>query len=430
MTAFWLIVVYLAALYLQVGVKFPVLAPLRPLMTLAILVAVAGLLYMAARRRGVVFEGQVRFMVLFLGFLGASLLFAHIRIFALDRWLDFAKMVVMAFFMVNVVDSIRKTRWLLCWFLIIHVPVAIDGLRGFYTTTGREGWQGLQGTLSSFLGNSNDFALAMTVVLPYAYFLRFAVPSRLVRAFLLGCCALFALATMFTFSRGGFVTLLALLGYLAFKSARRVQFAAMAGALAVVSLAILPAAYWQRIGTISDDSDWNTTTRLWAWQAGLSMAIHNPILGMGPGNFVTAYRKFYRPAEATSRQPFAAHSIYFQVMGELGFVGLGLFLWLITTTYRAQDHLLNDLQRTPGRPGEDEDFVRAACHAMQASLIAFLVGGAFLSAAYYPHLWLNATLTQTLVTTARERLRRARSIETAPAVARPVPAFGAKPAWP
>ncbi len=406
MTAFWLIVVYLAALYLQVGVKFPVLAPLRPLMTLAILVAVTGLLYMARRARGVTFDGQIRLMVVFLGFLSASLLFAHIRSFALDKWVDFAKMVVLAFFTVNIVDSLRKTRWLLWAFLIIHVPVAIEGLRGFYTVTGaREDAQFLRGTLSSFLGNSNDFALAVLVILPYAYFLMFAVRSTLARAFVGGCCVLFGLAAMFTFSRGGFVTLLALLGYFALKSARRVQVAAVAGALAVVSLAVLPAAYWQRMETITEyDSDWNATTRFWAWRAGLNMALENPILGMGPGNFVTAYRKFYRPEEATSRQPFAAHSIYFQVMGELGFVGLGLFVWFAASTYKSQSALLTELQARRLDDSADGRFVKAAAHAMQASLLAFLTGGAFLSAAYYPHLWLNATLTQLLVSAAGESL--------------------------
>lgn len=405
MTVFWLIIVYLAALYLQVGVKFPVLAPLRPLMTLAILVAVTGLLYMARRGRGVTFEGQIRLMVVFLSFLGASLLFAHIRIFALDKWLDFAKMVAMAFVMVNVIDSLRKTRWLIYAFLIIHVPVAVEGLRGFYTATDREEWQGLKGVLSSFLGNSNDFALAVLVVLPYAYFLMLAARSTIARVLLGGCCILLGLAGMFTFSRGGFVTLLALIGYLALKSARRVQVAAVAGALAVVSLAILPAGYWQRMGTITEyDSDWNTTTRLWAWRAGLNMALENPILGMGPGNFITGYRKFYRPEEATSRQPFTAHSIYFQTMGELGFVGFGLFVWFVTSTWKTQSGLLKELQARGLDESDDGRFAKAAGQAMQASLLAFLTGGAFLSAAYYPHLWLNGALTQLLVSGAREDL--------------------------
>lgn len=406
MTAFWLIVVYLAALYLQVGVKFPVLAPLRPLMTLAILVAVTGLLYMARRGGGVTFEGQIRLLVVFLGFLGASLLFAHIRIFALDKWLDFAKIVVMAFFMVNVIDSLRKTSWLIYAFLIIHVPVAIEGIRGFYTPTGmREEAESLRGTLSSFLGNSNDFALAVLIVLPYAYFLMPIAKSSLRRLFLGGCCILLGLAAMFTFSRGGFVTLLALLGYFALQSARRLQIAALAGVLAFVSLAILPAAYWQRMGTITEyDSDWNATTRFWAWRAGLNMALENPILGMGPGNFVTGYRKFYRPEEATSRQAFTAHSIYFQVMGELGFVGLGLFGWFVASTWRAQSALLKELQARGLDESDDGRFAKAAGQAMQASLLAFLTGGAFLSAAYYPHLWLNGALTQLLVSGARQDL--------------------------
>jgi O-antigen ligase len=116
---------------------------------------------------------------------------------------------------------------------------------------------------------------------------------------------------------------------------------------------------------------------------------------MGPGNFVTGYRVLYKPPEARNRTLFSAHSIYFQIMGELGFTGFALLAALVISCLKAQRAVLARRPEEFGDPA-DAAFLVAAAHATRASLLGYLVGGAFLSAAYYPHLWFNAALTQIL----------------------------------
>ena len=410
--AYCSILMYLAAVYLQPGIKYPALAPFRPVVVLGVFAIVSGTVYLVRRQgRPLIFDRQLKMMFIILLFMGVSVLGAYIKILAYEEWVAFAKVVVFTVFLVNVVDSVPKFKGLLYVLILIHVGVAIEGLEGFYTESDRGDREGLKGTLSNFLGDTNDFALAINVMIPYTYFLAFATRRVWVRIFLLGCLGLFGLASMFTFSRGGFVTLAALLIYFLLKSEKKLGVLIVSGALALLTLVVLPQSYWERMQTIGDyQSDGNVQTRFWAWKAGWHMALDHPIIGMGPRNFVTGYRVFYRPPEASPRRLYAAHSIYFQIMGELGFVGLALLGRLVVITFRDQRQTL-DAYRAGEAESDDGEFIRAASHATQASLLAFLIGGAFLSAAYYPHLWFNAALTQILARTALDDLQRARAVE-------------------
>ena len=72
------------------------------------------------------------------------------------------------------------------------------------------------------------------------------------------------------------------------------------------------------------------------------------------------------------------HSIYFQALGEHGFVGLALFLLLWAFTWRTASKIARIAKRTP-------NLKRLADLTLmvQTSLIGYAVGGAFLGLAYF-----------------------------------------------
>jgi probable O-glycosylation ligase (exosortase A-associated) len=74
----------------------------------------------------------------------------------------------------------------------------------------------------------------------------------------------------------------------------------------------------------------------------------------------------------------AAHSIYFQVLGEQGFVGLFLFLLLWFLVWRSAGWLIRE-----GRRSEDTKWCRNLGAMSQVCLVGYAVGGAFLSLAYF-----------------------------------------------
>jgi hypothetical protein len=73
-----------------------------------------------------------------------------------------------------------------------------------------------------------------------------------------------------------------------------------------------------------------------------------------------------------------AHSIYFQMLGQHGFIGLGLFLALLWTTWRWAGALRRESKGIPQA---------AWCFDLgsmcQVALAGYAVGGAFLNLAHY-----------------------------------------------
>jgi O-antigen ligase len=127
-------------------------------------------------------------------------------------------------------------------------------------------------------------------------------------------------------------------------------------------------------------------SRIDIWKAGTRMALDNPVLGVGAGNFPVAYGTTYKaPGEFRWKN---AHSAYFQVWGELGTVGLFTFLMMIFGNFhrnaRLRAAILNNAQTNP-----DAARLHARrLYVFSAALLGYAVAGAFLSAAYYPHIFI------------------------------------------
>jgi O-antigen ligase len=175
-------------------------------------------------------------------------------------------------------------------------------------------------------------------------------------------------------SRGGFIALAAVAAYILLRySAIPVRWRVSATALvAVVVFATASDHYWQQMGTITSENDYNHTSetgRLQIWQRGIAYMMANPLLGVGPDNFPAAEGTLSPLAE---RQQYgigvrwnAPHDCFVQIGAETGLPGLALFVAMLVSAFVA-------LGRTRA----------ALTPALTASLLGFVVGGCFLSLAY------------------------------------------------
>jgi O-antigen ligase len=179
----------------------------------------------------------------------------------------------------------------------------------------------------------NDLGAMMSMVAPLAIGL--AIRGRWYEKCLtIAVAALCAIVLVRTGSRGstiGFV-----FGFSVFAIAvnkrfrlRSILLLAVAGSLGWFTA---PADFRSRLLTIGNaDQDYNTTSyfgRKQLWSRALGDAVHNPILGVGPGNFSIAEGN--RLADAGQRgQWLVAHNSYIQAAAELGFVGAAIFVALL-----------------------------------------------------------------------------------------------------
>jgi O-antigen ligase len=232
--------------------------------------------------------------------------------------------------------------------------------------------------------DANDLATLLVTAMPFGlYFLQNArrATARLLTA---GALGLLAVAFVRTGSRGGFIALVAVaafivLRYSAIPVVRRV------GATVIVALIVVWTAndqYWEQMGTILSDADYNRTDesgRMQIWSRGLGYMWQHPVLGVGPKNFQTAEGTLSSFAD---RQGFgfgvrwnAAHNSFIQVGAELGVPGLLLFMALIASAFRALRSA-----RDGGRSSRDRRTQLG--QVLTASLIGFVAGAFFLSLAY------------------------------------------------
>jgi len=129
------------------------------------------------------------------------------------------------------------------------------------------------------------------------------------------------------------------------------------------------------MSSIADyEQDASAMGRINAWWMAWNLAVDRPF---GGGYDIYWPEVFARYAPVPD-DVHAAHSIYFQVLGEHGFIGLGLFLLVWIMAWRTAGYLRRTGPLLPATQWT------ADLGAMtQASLAGYAVGGAFLSLAYF-----------------------------------------------
>ena len=126
------------------------------------------------------------------------------------------------------------------------------------------------------------------------------------------------------------------------------------------------------------DQDASAVGRLNAWEYAFHAANHN-FLGMGFDSWSPLTFAMYAP---DPNDVHAAHSIYFSVLADHGWIGLGLFLVILFLTWRSLSKIVKD---TAHKLEFKE--IQSLALMLQVTMIAYLVGGAFLSLAYFDLPW-------------------------------------------
>jgi O-antigen ligase len=127
-----------------------------------------------------------------------------------------------------------------------------------------------------------------------------------------------------------------------------------------------------RFFSIKDnDVDASANSRRASWAAAWAMAKDNPIFGVGIRN-ANLYSHDYG-ADVEGR---TIHSQYLQTAADSGFVGLGLYLSVIASTFWNARCVR---RAVAGRDDPEADRVRAVANGAEGGLATFCVGSAFLS---------------------------------------------------
>jgi putative inorganic carbon (hco3(-)) transporter len=335
---------------------------------------------------------QTRLMLAFIALTMVSIAWAVVKVRAFDSIRPLVDYFCFMLITVYVVDRRSRVKWLCATIAFVASVLVLRNLNQLGDAS-----RSMHFNASYFMGDGNDFSWGMNMMLPIAVFLVISKQPLLFRLVGAGGTVLCLMGIIGTSSRGGSLGLVAagLFAWLFVAKRRALGMVAIVFGVCLVAF-LAPSGYFTRMQTVTPtgiDEDNSAQIRLQAWGAAVAMALDYP-LGVGAGNFGSAYGRWYRPVEGEGRIGYganrwvAAHSIYFKVVGEYGFPGVVMLLWLIGSNISANMTSRRPLRQLPaGAPLDD-----LWPGLLNMSMIGTAVCGVFLGGFNYPHLFLLSGL--------------------------------------
>jgi len=296
---------------------------------------------------------------------------------AWPKWEKVIKIQLFIFLTLIVMQSEQRVRALV---LVATLSIAFFGIKGGLYTIAHGGGGMVLGPDGGFISGNTEIALALTVTLPLMRWLQMQTQKRWLRQAATVAMVLIAISILGSYSRGGFLALTAMIAFLWIKSRKRIVLGIVLTVFAATLFSLMPETWHAKISTIETyEQDQSAMGRLGAWRFATNLALNRPIGGGGFEAFQEEAYARYAPEE----RPLDPHSIWFQMLGEHGFVGLGLFLLLWILSWRTGSQIIS---LTRDRP--EMTWARDLAAMIQAGLIGFWVGGSFLGLAYwdYPYI--------------------------------------------
>jgi putative inorganic carbon (hco3(-)) transporter len=199
-----------------------------------------------------------------------------------------------------------------------------------------------------------------------------------------GVAALAVVTAVGTYERSALIGLLVLLIAMVVQSKHKIGFAVVAAAV-VAALVYTTSANWNaRISTIQDySSEGSAYVRILVWRWTWDYVLHHP-LGGGFMMYIINHIELpgFGGGEPIIQFGRAFHSIYFEVLGELGFPGFAMFGAI---TALAVFRLRRNAKLAKAYP--ELEWVAALASALQSGMAAFLSAGAFVGIAFQPMFW-------------------------------------------
>lgn len=267
----------------------------------------------------------------------------------------------------------RKHIELFLWVNVLSI--GFYGLKGGIFTLRTGGSSMVWGPPGGFIEGNNEIALALIITIPLMNYLRVVATSRWVRLGLLVLMVLSAVAAIGTQSRGAFLALFAMGLVLWARSHRKLTTGLIVVMVGLIIIAFMPGSWVERMDTIRTyEQDTSAMGRINAWWMTFNLA-NSRFFGGGFESYTPELFARYAPNPVDLH---VAHSIYFSVLGEHGYVGLALFLLLWWLTFRTAGKI-----RKQALVREETKWAFYLAGMCQVSLVGYAVGGAFLSLAYF-----------------------------------------------
>ena len=378
---FLMVLGFLIFSFFRIHEVFPALYPLHipQFLAFATLGALAWNLF--TRRIEMFWSRELTAFAIFFMLVSIGVALATNRAEALDGYTGtFVKIAVMTVAMSWLVTGHKEFRLAARFIVLAGITVGLVAIynqlngigliEGTRVTIGRD--------IGSMLGDPNDLALVLLFPASFTLGLMMSPGIRWYEK-LFGAAAfvIILMAVIATQSRGGLLGIAAVIGVFAYRRIRSKTLVVIIGVTAVAALFIIADISGRESGgAVEEGMGESAMGRIYAWEAAFSMALANPLTGVGIKNFLPNYF-FY--SNYWDGRNHAVHSTWFGVLAETGFLGLSVYLAMIVATLKSVLASLRLLvpDAMPGNKYQPHAY--AMGQAVLAGLVGFLVSGTFLT---------------------------------------------------
>lgn len=317
---------------------------------------------------------EIILLIIFLGWMTFTTFFALYSEPAWQQWDKVFKIQIMTLVTAMLLTD-RKRLEGLVW--VIALSIAFYGVKGGIFTIVKGGVHHVQGPATTFIAGNNELGLAMVMTVPLLRYLHLQAKNRLIRLGLATAMVLTGVSAIGTQSRGALLAAAAMGGMLWLKGRNKATTAVYIIVAVGLIAAIMPQKYWDRMNTIKTyDQDASAMGRINAWHVAFNVA-KDRITG---GGFEIFRPPTFRQYAPNPYDVHDVHSIYFEVMGEHGFIGFGLFVLIGLLAWRTGSKVIRECRKDPNRK-----WAADLAAMTQVSMVGYATGGAFLGLAYFDY---------------------------------------------
>ena len=259
---------------------------------------------------------------------------------------------------------------------IWQVSAGKDFIRGYLPVVNF----GLVRATASF-SDANTLGIYLSALSPLLFGLTLYYLKGAKKAIFIFLSLAVIIATVLTYSRPTLLAIYVILFFLGILKKDKCLIAALI-ILTLVSPFLIP----QSIKNWGREMNYNplrlmcNDDRIAIYRNSLNMIKDHPIIGVGANVFMKNYKRYKESPEYNNvgtPDYIYAHNNFLHIAGELGLLGLGIFIWLLLNLFKECVNIYRRLE---------DKFLKVTSLSLAACLIAFLINGLTESSLYYSRL--------------------------------------------
>jgi probable O-glycosylation ligase (exosortase A-associated) len=264
----------------------------------------------------------------------------------------------------------------LIWIMVLSL--AYFGIKGGAFTIVHGGANRVEGPPDTPIGDNNALAAGLLVAVPLMNYLRMQSQHRIVRIGIAVTMVLTLFSVVGSYSRGALLGLFAMSVFLWAKSKHKLAAAIVLPLLVGSVIVFMPPEWMARMHTIDAyQEDASAEGRFAIWKVAWQMALQRPLTGAGfMGPYTPEVVVQFVPGGAAR----AVHSVWFEVLGEHGFITFFVWLGITVSGVMAARRIIKSASGVP-----ELAWCVDLAKMSQVSVVAYLAAGSFLSLSYWDY---------------------------------------------